>query len=67
MIREATMAAPSPTPSPTQLRDLPPAQRRELFRLNRVQALTSLLESRSDLRGVSPVADHLDDAVRWSA
>ena len=40
---------------------------RELFRLRRVGALTALLETRSDLRGVSSVADHLDDAVRWSA
>lgn len=40
---------------------------REQFRLRRVQALTALLESRRDLRGVSAVADHLDDAVRWSA
>ena len=55
------------TPSPVQLRDLSRLERRELFRLQRVQALTSLLESRSDLRGVSPVADHLDDAVRWTA
>ena len=40
---------------------------REQFRLRRVQALTALLESRHDLRGVSAVADHLDDAVRWTA
>jgi short subunit dehydrogenase-like uncharacterized protein len=32
-----------------------------------VGALTALLETRRDLRGVSSVADHLDDAVRWSA
>jgi hypothetical protein len=54
--------------------EAPPARRtpsreehRELFRLRRVGALTALLETRSDLRGVSNVADHLDDAVRWSA
>ena len=40
---------------------------REQFRLRRVQALAALLESRRDLRGVSAVADHLDDAVRWTA
>lgn len=40
---------------------------REQFRLRRVQALTALLDHRRDLRGVSAVADHLDDAVRWSA
>ena len=40
---------------------------REQFRLRRVQALTALLESRQELRGVSAVADHLDDAVRWTA
>ena len=44
-----------------------PAERRERFRLDRVQALAALLAQRHDLRGVSPVADHLDDAVRWSA
>ncbi len=40
---------------------------REQFRLRRVQALTALLENRRELRGVSAVADHLDDAVRWTA
>ena len=40
---------------------------REPFRLRRVQALTALLDTRRELRGVSAVADHLDDAVRWSA
>ena len=42
-------------------------EHRELFRLRRVAALTALLETRRDLRGVIRVADHLDDAVRWSA
>ena len=42
-------------------------EQREQFRLRRVQALTALLDSRRELRGVSAVADHLDDAVRWSA
>lgn len=43
------------------------AEERELFRLRRVGALVALLEQRTDLRGVSLVADHLDDAVRWTA
>ena len=42
-------------------------QRRELFRLNRVQALTALREQRRALRGGPQVADHLDDAGRWTA
>ena len=61
------MADPISTPSPTPLGSLTREERRELFRLNRVQALTALLEQREDLRGVSKVADQLDDAVRWSA
>ena len=42
-------------------------EQREQFRLRRVHALTALLDNRRELRGVSAVADHLDDAVRWSA
>ena len=30
-------------------------------------ALGSLMTERDDLRGVHPFADHVDDAVRWSA
>ena len=37
------------------------------FRLRRTGDLTHLLTEREDLRGVHPVADLLDDAVRWSA
>jgi hypothetical protein len=61
---------PEPTPAPADTSDTPRPSReeyRELFRLRRVGALTALLETRRDLRGVSSVADHLDDAVRWSA
>jgi hypothetical protein len=53
----------SPQPSTPVRREA----QREQFRLRRVQALTALLDQRRDLRGVSAVADHLDDAVRWSA
>ena len=52
------------TPSTTRARR---EDQREQFRLRRVQALTALLDSRQELRGVSAVADHLDDAVRWTA
>ena len=41
-------------------------QRAEL-RLRHTQALTALMEERADLRGVHALADHFDDAVRWSA
>lgn len=30
-------------------------------------ALTTLMETRTDLRGVHALADFVDDAVRWSA
>jgi len=30
-------------------------------------ALTSLMEARTDLRGVHALADFVDDSVRWSA
>ncbi len=55
----------SPQPQPTSRSHR--ETQREQFRLRRVQALTALLETRRELRGVSAVADHLDDAVRWSA
>ena len=62
---------PEPTPAPADAvtdRARPSREEyRELFRLRRVGALTALLDTRGDLRGVSSVADHLDDAVRWSA
>ena len=41
--------------------------KRTQLRVRHAQALTSLMEERSDLRGVHALADHLDDAVRWTA
>lgn len=43
------------------------AEQRIILRLRHAQALTALLEERTDLRGVHAFADHVDDAVRWSA
>ena len=40
---------------------------RERLRLRHSQALTTLMGTRSDLRGVTALADLVDDAVRWSA
>lgn len=40
---------------------------RTTLRLRHAQALTALMEERHDLRGVHALADHFDDAVRWSA
>jgi hypothetical protein len=40
---------------------------RELLRVRHSAALTSLMETRADLRGVNAWADFVDDAVRWSA
>ena len=42
-------------------------QQRERLQTRHAHALTSLLDSRRDLRGVHPLADLVDDAVRWSA
>ena len=42
-------------------------QQRERLQSRHTHALTSLLDSRRDLRGVHPLADLVDDAVRWSA
>jgi hypothetical protein len=42
------------------------AQRIRL-RLRHSQALTTLMDERTDLRGVHALADYFDDAVRWSA
>jgi len=42
-------------------------QQRTQLRLRHAQRLTSLMEQRSDLRGVHALADYFDDAVRWSA
>ena len=42
-------------------------EQRAALRLRHAQALTTLMEERTDLRGVHALADHLDDAVRWTA
>lgn len=42
-------------------------EKRTQLRLRHAQALTSLMEERSDLRGVHALADHFDDAIRWTA
>ena len=42
-------------------------EQRAALRLRHAQALTSLMDERTDLRGVHALADHFDDAVRWSA
>lgn len=40
---------------------------RSTLKAKHAQSLTTLLGTRNDLRGVSSLADHLDDAVRWTA
>ncbi len=42
-------------------------EQRVRLRIRHAQALTSLMEERTDLRGVHALADHFDEAVRWSA
>ncbi len=42
-------------------------EKRTQFRLRHAHALTALMEERTDLRGVHALADHFDDAVRWTA
>ena len=42
-------------------------EQRERLQTRHSHALTSLLDSRRDLRGVHALADLVDDAVRWSA
>jgi hypothetical protein len=42
-------------------------EKRNQLRVRHAQALTSLMEERTDLRGVHALADHFDDAVRWTA
>lgn len=49
----------------TSLDDL--RRQRAVLRLRHAQALTALMEERADLRGVHALADHFDEAVRWSA
>lgn len=43
------------------------AAQRERLQTRHAQALTLLMETRDDLRGVHALADFVDDAVRWSA
>lgn len=45
-----------------QLRD-----RRAALRAKHTQAPTALMEERADLEGLHALADHFDEAVRWSA
>jgi hypothetical protein len=40
--------------------------RRHQLQLRHSAALTRLMETRRDLRGVHALADFVDDAVRWS-
>lgn len=42
-------------------------EQRERLQTRHSHALTSLMDSRRDLRGVHALADLVDDAVRWSA
>jgi hypothetical protein len=42
-------------------------EQRATLRLRHAQAITALMDERSDLRGVHALADYFDDAVRWSA
>lgn len=42
-------------------------ERRVALRLRHTQALTSLMDERTDLKGVHALADYFDEAVRWSA
>ncbi|HEU5037897.1 MAG TPA: hypothetical protein VFT70_12900 [Nocardioides sp.] len=55
----------NPTTTDTTLDQL--REQRVALRLRHAQALTSLMDERADLRGVHALADHFDDAVRWSA
>ena len=43
------------------------AEQRARLRLRHSAALTTLMEERRDLRGVLALADHFDEAVRWTA
>lgn len=42
-------------------------EQRTRLRVRHSAALTTLLDERTDLRGVHALADHFDDAIRWSA
>ncbi|MBM7516909.1 hypothetical protein [Nocardioides nitrophenolicus] len=41
--------------------------RRTALRDRHAQGLSRLMDERTDLRGVHPLADFVDDAIRWSA
>jgi hypothetical protein len=43
------------------------SEQRAKLRLRHAQAITALMDERSDLRGVHALADYFDEAVRWSA
>ena len=43
------------------------AEQRAALRVRHAQKLTALMEERTDLKGVHALADHFDEAVRWSA
>jgi hypothetical protein len=43
------------------------SEQRAKLRVRHAQALTALMDVRSDLRGVHALADYFDEAVRWSA
>jgi hypothetical protein len=55
----------NPTAAETTLDQL--REQRVALRVRHAQALTALMEERADLRGVHALADHFDEAVRWSA
>ena len=42
-------------------------ERRVALRVRHTQAITALMEERTDLKGVHALADYFDEAVRWSA
>ena len=61
------MENPTPTGSTTDTTLEQVREQRAALRLRHAQALTTLMEERADLRGVHALADHFDEAVRWSA
>ena len=42
-------------------------ERRIALRTRHAQSVARLMQQRADLRGVTPLADFVDDAVRWTA
>ncbi|MDO9494366.1 MAG: hypothetical protein Q7J48_01565 [Nocardioides sp.] len=42
-------------------------EKRAALKLRHARGLTTLMDERSDLRGVHALADLVDDAVRWTA